>query len=65
MSKNVNYTAELEQLIAKTLLPVYEDYRRKHPFSPLSREPINSDIINQIKPPKDCGALLKPKKNLS
>ncbi|NDG33286.1 hypothetical protein EB118_24865 [bacterium] len=65
MSKIVNYTAELEQLITKTLLPVYEDYCRRYPFSPLAKGPIDNDIISEIKHTKDCGALLKPRKNLS
>jgi len=65
MSKIVNYTAELEQLISKTLLPAYEDYCRKHPFSPLAKGPINDSIVREIKQTRDCGALLKPRKNLS
>jgi hypothetical protein len=65
MSKIVNYTSELEQLIAKTLLPVYEDYCRRYPFSPLAKGPINNDIIREIKPARDTCALLKPRKNLS
>jgi hypothetical protein len=64
MSKIVNYTAELEQIIVETLLPAYEDYCRRFPFSPLAKE-INYDIIREIKHTKDCGALLKPRKNLS
>ena len=65
MSKIVNYTAELEQLITKTLLPAYEDYCRRHPFSPLAKGPINDDIMREIKPARDTCALLKPRKNLS
>jgi hypothetical protein len=65
MSKIVNYTAELEHLIRSTLLPVYEDYCRRYPFSPLAKGPINTDIIREIKHTTDCGALLKPRKNLS
>lgn len=65
MSKIVNYTAELEQLVVNTLLPAYEDYCRRYPFSPLAKGPINSDIVREIKHNKDCGALLKPRKNLS
>ena len=65
MSKIVNYTAELEQLISKTLLPAYEDYCRRYPFSPLAKGPINDDILQEIKQTRDCGALLKPRKNLS
>lgn len=64
MSKIVNYTAELEHLIVEKLLPVYEDYCRRYPFSPLAKE-INYDIIREIKHAKDCGALLKPRKNLT
>jgi hypothetical protein len=64
MSKIVNYTAELEQLIADTLLPAYEDYCRRYPFSPLAKK-ISYDIIQEIKHTKDCGALLKPRKNQS
>ena len=64
MSKIVNYTAELEYLIVDKLLPVYEDYCRRYPFSPLAKE-INYDIIREIKHTKDCGALLKPRKNLT
>lgn len=64
MSKIVNYTAELEHLISTTLLPAYEDYCKRYPFSPLAKK-INYDIIREIKPAKDCGALLKPRKNLS
>ncbi len=64
MSKIVNYTAELEHLIANTLLPVYEDYCRRYPFSPLAKE-ISYDVIREIKHTKDCGALLKPRKNLA
>jgi hypothetical protein len=65
MSKIVNYTAELEHLISNTLLPVYEDYCRRYPFSPLAKGPVNDDIIREIKQTKDCGALLRPRKNLS
>jgi hypothetical protein len=65
MSKIVNYTAELEQLITNTLLPVYEDYCRRYPFSPLTNKQINYDIIREIKHTRDCGALLRPRKNLS
>jgi hypothetical protein len=64
MSKIVNYTAELEHLIVNTLLPAYEDYCRRYPFSKLAKE-INYDIIREIKHTRDCGALLKPRKNLS
>mgnify|MGYP003344012058 CR=1 len=64
MSKIVNYTAELEQLIADTLLPVYEDYCRRYPFSPLAKK-ISYDVIREIKHAKDPGALLKPRKNLA
>jgi hypothetical protein len=65
MTKIINYTAELEQLISNTLLPVYEDYCRRYPFSPLAKGPVNSDIIREIKSTRDCGALLRPRKNLS
>ena len=65
MSKIINYTAELEQLISSTLLPAYEDYCRRFPFSPLAKGPINEDIIREIKPQRDTCALLKPRKNLS
>ena len=64
MSKIVNYVAELEHLIADTLLPIYEDYCRRYPFSPLAKK-INYDIIREIKHTTDCGALLKPRKNLT
>ena len=64
MSKIVNYTAELEHLIVDILLPAYEDYCRRYPFSKLAKE-INYDIIREIKHTRDCGALLKPRKNLS
>ncbi len=64
MSKIVNYTAELEDLIVNTLLPAYEDYCRRYPSSPLAKE-ISYSIIREIKHAKDPGALLKPRKNLS
>lgn len=64
MSKIVNYTAELEQLISETLLPAYEDYCRRYPFSPLAKK-ISYDVIQEIKHTRDCGALLKPRKNLA
>lgn len=64
MSKIVNYTAELEDLIVNTLLPAYEDYCRRYPFSPLAKE-ISYNVIREIKHAKDPGALLKPRKNLS
>ena len=65
MSKNVNYTNELERLIVNTLLPVYEDYCRRFPFSPLAKQSIDYSVIEPVRNKRDPGALLKPRKNLS
>jgi len=65
MSKNVNYTTELEHLILDTLLPVYEDYCRRFPFSPLAKQNIDYSLIEPVRNKRDPGALLKPRKNLS
>lgn len=65
MSKNVNYTTELEHLIVNTLLPVYEDYCRRFPFSPLAKQSIDYSVIEPVRNKRDPGALLKPRKNLS
>lgn len=63
MSKIINYTASLEELIT-TLLPIYDDYCRRYPFSPLIKE-IDRDVVKRLKHTKDCGALLRPQKNHS
>lgn len=65
MSKIVNYASELEQLIVDTLLPAYEDYCRRYPFSPLVKKDVDYTIIKQAAHKRDPGALLKPRKNLS
>jgi hypothetical protein len=65
MSKNVNYTTELEQLVVDTLLPAYEDYCRRFPFSPLAKQNIDYSFIEPVRNKRDPGALLKPRKNLS
>jgi hypothetical protein len=65
MSKIINYTAELEHLIVNTLLPVYEDYCKRYPFSPLAKKDIDYSILGEVKEKRDPGALLKPRKNLS
>jgi hypothetical protein len=65
MSKNVNYTTELEQLVVNTLLPAYEDYCRRFPFSPLAKQNIDYSFIEPVRNKRDPGALLKPRKNLS
>jgi len=65
MSKIIDYTTKLEHLIVETLLPAYEDYCRRYPFSPLAKGSIKEEIIREIRPAKDTCALLKPRKNLS
>jgi len=65
MSRSVDYTNKLEKLIVDTLLPAYEDYCRRYPFSPLAKEDIDYSLITPAKQKRDPGALLKPKKNLS
>jgi hypothetical protein len=65
MSKNIDYTIKLENLIINILLPAYEDYCRRYPFSPLANKNIDYSILTEIKQKKDPGALLKPKKILS
>lgn len=57
MTNTSSYTAELEQLIMYTLLPVYEKYCEEHDIE----NKIDPKLIRQIKHKKVVAALLRPK----
>ena len=60
MTLSRSYTAELELLIADTLLPVFDPYYRdKGIIPPYTR--INPDLLKQIKQRRQVPALFKPK----
>lgn len=60
MSHSSSYTAELEQLIIYTLLPVYEKYCKEHGVDSMY-EGVDPQLIKQIKRKKVVAALLRPK----
>lgn len=60
MSKSISYTTELEQLIIKTLLPVYERYCRENNIKD-AYAGIDPELLKQIKRKKVVAALLRPK----
>lgn len=62
MSMNHSYTAELENLIISTLIPVYEKYQKSQGnLNPLKG--INPSLIAEIVSKRKLPALLRPYEN--
>jgi hypothetical protein len=55
---NDNYVQQLERLIARELLPVYERYNREHGISSVKMPQI---LLENIRRKQQVPALLKPK----
>ena len=58
MNNNDNYVHQLERLIAKELLPVYERYNREHGIASVE---LPQTLIENIRRKQQVPALLKPK----
>jgi hypothetical protein len=53
-----NYVQQLERLIAKDLLPVYEKYNREHGITSVE---LPQTLLENIRKKQQVPALLKPK----